>query len=735
MPKLLLRVETPRKRTQSFKTLVLSLALAFLVPQFAYAATPHLDVQLFRPVTDGTGFFSVYSADVNYHLGMSAGAYLNYAASPLEVRTLTTGTSSTDSIGIIIKNRFELTAAVAIGFFDRVQIGLSLPVIWQLGYQRDRFESADVNVGLSQLTGISQGDLRLVTKIHLWRSNDAKFSVGVLDNTSMSTGSNNPYATDRSLTFERMVVMSGVAIPDLRWGLNLGYRARERTEVQTLVIDDEFIFKGAVGYAVYNTRELGIEAIGEIFGNTGTKQPFGIGAHGFDKILTKVQTPVETDLGVRARFQKGYYATVAVGVGLSHGYGAPLPRVSFGMMYYPDPIVDSDNDGISDKEDACVEIPEDLDGFDDNDGCPDLDNDADGIPDLTDVCPMQMEDKDKFQDEDGCPDPDNDADGILDTADKCPDNAEDKDKFKDEDGCPDPDNDEDGALDANDLCPLQPEDVDKYKDEDGCPDPDNDNDGILDTDDKCRDEAEDVDAFQDDDGCPDDNDNDGIPDKLDKCPNEPENYNLVEDTDGCPEKNVPSYVAVAGNRINLSAEIKFKPGSAILSPDSALVLNQLGAVMQTYTSIKLISIEGHTDGSGNRLKNVILSQARAESVRQYLIKVSHIEPERIKAVGHGPDRPIASNATAAGRRQNRRVEILILEQTGQSAAVVPAAPTPGAVAPAIVPASNSANTLMLGKEASINIQAQPTTTQQVVPAGPAPAPKASAPASAPQPKR
>ena len=131
---------------------------------------------------------------------------------------------------------------------------------------------------------------------------------------------------------------------------------------------------------------------------------------------------------------------------------------------------DPDKDGIVGDADKCPNDPEDKDGFQDEDGCPDLDNDGDGIPDATDKCPNEAEDKDGFQDEDGCPDPDNDGDGIPDAADKCPNEPEDKDGFQDEDGCPDPDNDGDGVPDALDKCPMEPETKNGYQDEDGCPD-------------------------------------------------------------------------------------------------------------------------------------------------------------------------------------------------------------------------------------------------------------------------
>jgi outer membrane protein OmpA-like peptidoglycan-associated protein len=125
--------------------------------------------------------------------------------------------------------------------------------------------------------------------------------------------------------------------------------------------------------------------------------------------------------------------------------------------------LDTDGDGIPDKLDKCPTEPEDKDGWQDEDGCPDLDNDNDGIPDKTDKCPNEPEDKDGFEDEDGCPDPDNDKDGVLDTDDKCPNEAGPKENG----GCPDKDKDGDGVVDRLDKCPDQPGPADN----DGCPKP------------------------------------------------------------------------------------------------------------------------------------------------------------------------------------------------------------------------------------------------------------------------
>lgn len=118
---------------------------------------------------------------------------------------------------------------------------------------------------------------------------------------------------------------------------------------------------------------------------------------------------------------------------------------------------DRDGDGILDPDDACPDDPEDFDGIEDEDGCPERDDtDGDGIADGVDACPIEPEDQDLYLDDDGCPEPDNDLDTLLDRADRCPNRPEDMDGFEDEDGCPDLDNDSDKVPDATDRCPDEP---------------------------------------------------------------------------------------------------------------------------------------------------------------------------------------------------------------------------------------------------------------------------------------
>ncbi len=286
------------------------------------------------------------------------------------------------------------------------------------------------------------------------------------------------------------------------------------------------------------------------------------------------------------------------------------------------------------------------------------DTDLDGLPDVTDKCPTQPEDKDGFEDSDGCPDPDNDGDGILDAADKCPNEAENKNGFEDDDGCPDdPDSDGDGINDSKDKCPKQAENKNGFEDDDGCPDdPDTDGDGIKDSKDKCPKEPETKNGFQDEDGCPDvlDTDGDGIPDDKDKCPKEPETKNGYEDEDGCPDK-IPEKLKKFTGAIQ---GIEFDVDKATIKSASFKILDGAVEVLAEFKDTK-IEVSGHTDNTGAIDHNKELSLARANAVKAYFV-TKGIAETRVLTVGYGPDKPVAENKTKKGQAKNRRIEFKLL---------------------------------------------------------------------------
>lgn len=105
-------------------------------------------------------------------------------------------------------------------------------------------------------------------------------------------------------------------------------------------------------------------------------------------------------------------------------------------------------------------------------------------------------------------------------------------------------------------------------------------------------------------------------------------------------------------------DCNFETGKADLKEDSYKVIDELVAYLNRKDDER-IELGGHTDNVGNAKSNQILSEARANTVRTYLISKG-IDPNRVTAKGYGMTKPIASNKTAAGKAQNRRTEVTIL---------------------------------------------------------------------------
>jgi len=106
-------------------------------------------------------------------------------------------------------------------------------------------------------------------------------------------------------------------------------------------------------------------------------------------------------------------------------------------------------------------------------------------------------------------------------------------------------------------------------------------------------------------------------------------------------------------------DVLFDPGKATLLDSARSSLQEVVDLLQTEPE-KKIRVEGHTDSSGDAAANLKLSQQRAQSVRDALVKMG-VAADRIKAVGMGEDFPIASNKTAEGRARNRRVDVILLD--------------------------------------------------------------------------
>ncbi len=245
---------------------------------------------------------------------------------------------------------------------------------------------------------------------------------------------------------------------------------------------------------------------------------------------------------------------------------------------------------------------------------------------------------------------------------------------------PSGDRDADGILDQDDFCPDEPEDADDFQDDDGCPDLDDDRDGILDADDDCRLEPEDVDGDRDDDGCPEteepgDRDGDGFLDRDDACPDEPEVVNGIDDQDGCPDEGL---IVLMGDRVVLDDRVLFDYDRARVRHAARPLLEEVIALFRAHPQWDRVRIEGHTDVRGDDDYNQRLSERRALAVRSVLVALG-MTSDQIEVTAFGETHPYDLGEDEEAHARNRRVEIVMIDDTEVvSVATPPAAPPPDA---------------------------------------------------------
>ncbi|MFO0685425.1 MAG: thrombospondin type 3 repeat-containing protein [Sandaracinus sp.] len=502
----------------------------------AHAQTPPLgDFSAIRfQVAPGPGnYFMTDGAVVHGALNGFAGLTLDYGYQPFRLYGAdcdATGANchtNGDPPTNIISDLGVAHLYGGIALFDRVQISLTLPLAIAVG---DAFLDP-AGRGNSLLPGgsaIALADPRLHVKVNLLDDHGSGFHLGLVVYGTAPVGhaiAARHYLGDETPTFGGHLIAELVN-SGFHLAVNIGGVWRDGQTLFSTPAQSQLTYAAAIGYEITPL----IDVFAEV--------------NGASSLSSRVDgNGLEARLGARLRVDDVVFS-LGAGPGIIGGIGVPVFRVLGGFQWAP-LSTDEDHDGILDATDACPSEAEDLDDFDDADGCPDQDNDGDGINDGFDNCPSEAEDVDGQDDTDGCPDVDTDGDGVQDGYDSCPTQPEDMDGDRDDDGCPDNDRDRDHINDDVDQCPDEPEDTDGYGDEDGCPETDFDGDGLTDDADQCPDQAEDADGFEDDDGCPEeagpptgtpgDRDGDTIRDSHDRCPDQPEDHDGDHDADGCPE--------------------------------------------------------------------------------------------------------------------------------------------------------------------------------------------------------
>ncbi|MCC6810964.1 MAG: OmpA family protein [Deltaproteobacteria bacterium] len=640
-----------------------------------------------RLAVDRQGLLDVEWGSVISHLSWDLGMWAGFAKNPLVLYR----TSDGQRIGALVSDRVGFGLTGAIGFADWIEIGFELPLVFF--QNRPQSQSEISALPFQALSAANVGDLRLVPKLRILRSDLQGIDLALIFGATAPTAQRKDYQGEANFTFQPEIALSR-QIYGLKLALNAGAVVRQATVFLNQTVEHELTLRGGVGYHLkaHNLPAFFLDVT--VFASTSLLRPF--------RSFNQTAVELKGQLG----YEIAHHVAVFVGggVGLTRGWGIPDWRVFAGVRVGDvKQAKDSDRDGLNDDDEAKLGTdPNDkdtdkdgvLDGEerkpgDDTDGDglpnardPDSDNDGltdgveTGVPGLdqdpkTTTDPL-VKDTDRGGVDDGAEDAnkngrrdphernaidgaddlapiDEDRDGVADKDDRCQDEAEDKDGFEDQDGCPELDNDRDGAADKDDRCPNQAEDKDNFEDTDGCPDLDNDRDGVPDTRDSCGDVAGHTDNY----GCPDtDRDTDGVVDRLDNCPDE----TGVTKNSGCKEEQL---VALAVGKVELKDKIYFKLDSDFILPRSLRLIKNIARVINNHPEHGVVRIEGHTDNIGVPKYNLELSDRRAKSVMRALIEQG-VAAERLIAKGYGEGRPMMSNKNERGRARNRRVEFIVV---------------------------------------------------------------------------
>lgn len=323
-------------------------------------------------------------------LGWSAQLWTEYARSPL------LGTDVDGRQVDIVRDQLQLRMSGAFGVHDRVRLLIDAPLTLVQTGDATRFEPP---------RSFGMGDTSLGIAWFAYGEHEHGAQLGVTVTAVLPTGSTRALAGDGGLG-ARAETQLAYQTERLRAFTAAGINVRPTRHYGDLDIGSEFQFRGGVVVPAGTRLSFLVEATAL----TTLRRAFASG-----------NTAIEMFAGARTRLGPHFHLTAAIGAGLTQAPATPALHALFAIGWNmptnaavepaedaparpAGTTSDADRDGIVDADDACPAIPEDLDGFDDADGCPDNDNDGDGLPDERDECPSDPETFNDFNDQDGCPD-------------------------------------------------------------------------------------------------------------------------------------------------------------------------------------------------------------------------------------------------------------------------------------------------------------------------------------------
>jgi hypothetical protein len=424
--------------------LIAALGVSSFAPRaLAADPAPSLDLRGFYAPTDPNSGMHVESATSPGTGEWSVGLWGNYVYRPITLRDPASGEVGFD----VLEHQVTTDVVASIGIRKRLAFGFDLPIALYQGGSSPTASSERV-LGEMNLPRQAIGDLGLVAKLTLVQPVGGElggFALALQERFTVPTGDEASFLGEGNVTSEtRLLAEYRLVAIGLHATAGFKYRAEEERFGCEAVrpspsgadpclsrFGSELPF--GVGLS-FKPQVLGLDAKGRL--------TFFLEASGqlplFPIAPFESERPARAALGLSARYALGDVSLLAgLETSLTGGIGSAPLRAVLSIGWAPR-AHDVDGDGIADEVDLCRELAEDLDGFEDEDGCPEGDNDDDGVPDADDRCPTEKEDEDGYQDEDGCPDPDNDKDGILDAADACPNEAGSASSDPKRRGCPAP---------------------------------------------------------------------------------------------------------------------------------------------------------------------------------------------------------------------------------------------------------------------------------------------------------
>lgn len=497
--------------------------------------------------------------------------------------------------------------------------------------------------GVDGSQGASLGDVRLSSLVAFMQPEDTgRYGLGVVAAIDVPTGRPEHFLGDTGVA-GLLALANTVEQDEITVTTQIGARLAPNTSADERPAPtqggDTLEAAGSVGYLLDDMTGVTLEAEVGVPFSPEVREAIGIGA--------------EATLGVRHVREGGAHVSGGLGFGLGRGAGATPLRVLIGGGFGTASASpkDSDADGLSDRDDDCVSQPETVNGYRDDDGCPDelpaITFTATYKGDLQDDAVVSIDGDEAQATPRSVSGPEGQAFTVSASAGSCLKGSQSLSY---------------GAVAADVTVPLEML-AGKVKIQ-------------VRNEDEAPLAGAEVRYIGDDDRCLPSERGAGIGDATHTvgigqymvfvtAPGYGVHRQTIEVTDGgevlVEAKLTPTKVQIEGDKIVILEKVFFQTGKGVIEERSYGLLDEVASTIQTAPLDGIVEVQGHTDDQGKESSNLNLSQARAEAVVEYLVGKG-VPAEKLRAKGYGESKPIADNKTEDGRAKNRRVEFLIVKE-------------------------------------------------------------------------